>query len=402
MAPRFTVAIPAYNCASYLRETLQSVLAEGEPPERMQIVVVDDGSSDNPEAVVRELGGERIEFHRQSNQGPCATFNACVGHARGELVHLLHGDDRVRPGFYARVDAVFAAQPTAGMFTCRCREIDDHGAFLRDSYLPPPPTSQLVNDYARLIVPRNHIRTPGVVLRREVYDRMGGYEARLNHTQDWHMWLKAAEWGPVWHEVDLLADYRLHAGSDTSKKFKNGEYLFEIWQAVAFWAEQLTEGRGLRFRDIMDRAIIRTAANDLAAHHHAPERRTILETVFAHQLRHVNAAFRDAIARRLKYLGQTNEPAGRRRVVIFGAGEAGLRAAGTLDLARDDLVAFLDNNRARHGELVFGRPVVEPARLLHLDFDHIVLASMAHEQMYHQLRHLGIDMRDVSVWKPGA
>ena len=64
--PLWSVMIPTYNCAGYLRETLASVLAQDPGPEAMQIEVVDDASTrDDPEAVVREFGGSRVGFFRQ-------------------------------------------------------------------------------------------------------------------------------------------------------------------------------------------------------------------------------------------------------------------------------------------------------------------------------------------------
>jgi glycosyltransferase involved in cell wall biosynthesis len=90
--------IPTYHCAAYLRETLESVLAQDPGPERMQIEVIDDHSTaDDPEAVVREPASDRVAFHRQSRNvvGHVASFNTCLRRARGGLVHLLRGASAV-------------------------------------------------------------------------------------------------------------------------------------------------------------------------------------------------------------------------------------------------------------------------------------------------------------------
>src|SRR5215208_3279685 len=93
--PRWSVMITTYHCADYLRESLGSVLAQDPGPHLMQIEVVDDHSTnDDPEGVVREVGGGRVSFFRQpENVGHSRNFAACLERARGELVHLLHGDD---------------------------------------------------------------------------------------------------------------------------------------------------------------------------------------------------------------------------------------------------------------------------------------------------------------------
>ncbi|MFZ0430475.1 MAG: glycosyltransferase, partial [Acidobacteriota bacterium] len=81
----WSVMIPTFNCATFLRETLASVLAQDPGPAQMQIEVVDDRSTkDDPEEVVRELGRGRVAFHRnRRNQGVTANFNSCVARSRG-------------------------------------------------------------------------------------------------------------------------------------------------------------------------------------------------------------------------------------------------------------------------------------------------------------------------------
>ena len=98
--------IPTYNCARYLGATLRSVLTQDPGPEAMHIEVVDDHSTaDDPEDVVARLGRGRVAFHRQpENVGVVGNLNTCLQRSRGELVHVLHGDDRVLDGFYWTLD----------------------------------------------------------------------------------------------------------------------------------------------------------------------------------------------------------------------------------------------------------------------------------------------------------
>ena len=102
--PLWSVMVPTYNCANYLELTLKSVLEQDPGPEQMQIEVIDDRSTkDDPEAVVNEIGKGRVSFFRQpQNVGAQANFTTCVQRSRGHLVHILHGDDAVLPGFYRR------------------------------------------------------------------------------------------------------------------------------------------------------------------------------------------------------------------------------------------------------------------------------------------------------------
>ena len=103
--PLWSVMIPVYNCAAYLPETLRSVLQQAPGPDEMQIEVIDDHSTDaDVEKLVKEIGRGRIAYYRQpQNVGSLKNFETCLNNARGHLVHLLHGDDRVRMGYYQTI-----------------------------------------------------------------------------------------------------------------------------------------------------------------------------------------------------------------------------------------------------------------------------------------------------------
>src|SRR6476469_290020 len=97
--PLWSVMIPTYNCTKYLRQTLESVLCQDQGPGKMQIEVVDDYSSDGDvAAVVQEVGRGRVSFFQQKeNKGHIRNFETCINRSEGHLMHLLHGDDLVKP-----------------------------------------------------------------------------------------------------------------------------------------------------------------------------------------------------------------------------------------------------------------------------------------------------------------
>jgi glycosyltransferase involved in cell wall biosynthesis len=114
--PEWSVMIPAYNCLIYLQETIESVLAQDPGPAHMQIAVVDDYSTDGDvAALVQAVGKNRVDYYRQPvNVGSLRNFETCLNLAIGQWVHLLHGDDRIAPGFYIEIAALFRQHPEAG------------------------------------------------------------------------------------------------------------------------------------------------------------------------------------------------------------------------------------------------------------------------------------------------
>lgn len=232
--PFWSVMIPTYDSGPYLRRTLKSVLAQAPGPERMQIEVVDDCSTrDDPESVVREVGGERVGFFRRpSNGGHVATFNECLARSRGDWVHVLHGDDQVRPGFYAAMERGISASADIGAAFCRHITMDerDHwgvvGPLLRAE-------SGVLDGWLDEIAAGQRLQAVAVVVRRSVYEALGGYDRRIHYYgEDWEMWVRIAAHYPVWYETEPLALYRTHTDSLTGRSSRTGANIRDIAQAI--------------------------------------------------------------------------------------------------------------------------------------------------------------------------
>ena len=233
--------IPTYNCANYLQETLASVLAQDPGRELMQIEVVDDCSTlDDPEAIVRALAGDRVSFYRQpQNVGHIQNFDTCLQRSRGRLIHLLHGDDLVMPGFYGKLQAGFDRHPEIGAAFCRHAFIDELSNWTQLSDLEQPHSGILTNWLERIAV-RQRIQTPSIVVRREVYEQLGGFDRRMKcWGEDWEMWVRIAAQYPFWYESQPLALYRQRATSLTGKTIRTGENIQDFRQAIDIVREYL-------------------------------------------------------------------------------------------------------------------------------------------------------------------
>lgn len=231
--PLWSVMIPTYNCARYLRETLASVLAQDPGSEIMQIEVVDDHSTkDDPEAVVKELGQGRVKFYRQpENVGYIRNFETCLERSQGKLIHLLHGDDGVLAGFYSKLQLGFQKHPEIGAAYCRHLFMDECGHWQRISQLEQPESGILDNALERIVV-RHPIQTPSIVVRREVYEQLGGFDRRIScNGEDWEMWVRIASQYPFWYEVEPLAVYRTHSNSLSGNAVRTGRDLQDIGKA---------------------------------------------------------------------------------------------------------------------------------------------------------------------------
>jgi len=231
--PRWSVMIPTFNCADYLRQTLQSVLAQDQSAEHMQIEVIDDCSTrDDPERVVREVGQGRVFFFRQPhNVGISANFNTCIERSRGHWVHILHGDDFVLPGFYKALGPLLASDAGIGAAFCRHIFVDEEGHWQRLSSIEARSPCVLANASQRL-GEYTLMQTPSIVVRRQTYERVGGYRASLPHCADWDMWKRISADAAIAFHPEPLACYRVHAASDTSRLRRTGANVADLRRSV--------------------------------------------------------------------------------------------------------------------------------------------------------------------------
>lgn len=226
--PLWSVMIPTYNCARYLRQTLESVLAQDPGGDQMQIEVVDDASTDdNPGSVVAEVGRGRVAFWRKDrNEGAIANFNTCINRARGHLVHILHGDDYVVPGFYQTLARTAERLPDMALMASRAFIVDEAGVILEvTERVPALEEGGRTVDAFFYTTP---IQTPGVVVRRSFYEAHGGFRPDLVHTADCEMWSRAAALGGGVILPDVLACYRRFAGNDSGRLARTAENLRDL------------------------------------------------------------------------------------------------------------------------------------------------------------------------------
>jgi len=239
--PLWSVMIPTYNCANYLRETLASVLAQDPGAEVMQIAVIDDHSTqDDPAAVVEELGRGRVEFYQQpENVGNTKNYATSLQRSRGRLIHLLHGDDCVRDGFYLKMQQLFEKKPDIGAAFCRHITMNENSHWQFFSELEQQ-ESGILNNWLETIATIQRIQTPSIVVRRDVYEQLGGFDQRLRFVEDWEMWVRIAANYSVGYEVEPLALYRaMRSGSLTNLSRHSGENVQEIYKAIQIYQSYL-------------------------------------------------------------------------------------------------------------------------------------------------------------------
>jgi glycosyltransferase involved in cell wall biosynthesis len=198
----------------------------------MQIEVVDDHSTDEDvRAVVEEMGKGRVGFFRQArNVGSLRNFETCLNRSRGQWIHLLHGDDLVKPGFYDEIELLFKQFPEAGAAFTGYLHVDERTQVLSpNDALSERPC--IIKDWLNVIAVGQRVQTPAMVVKRSVYEHLGSFFA-FHYGEDWEMWVRIAAHYPVAHSPRHLAKYRIHRNNITSNYFCSGQSIRDIEKAI--------------------------------------------------------------------------------------------------------------------------------------------------------------------------
>ena len=196
---KISVVIPAYNAASFLPRCLRSVFAQTLKPE--EIIVVDDGSSDNTAEVAAELG---VKVIRRANGGPSAAKNTGMQSALSEWIALLDADDMWAPERLERQAAL--VRPETVLVYTGIRIFDDKG--VRDEQ----PAIDAVSA-KKMLRYRNPITPSAVLVRREMALRDGGFREDVRYCEDWEMWVRLGRLGEFAAVADPLTDYYVYPDS---------------------------------------------------------------------------------------------------------------------------------------------------------------------------------------------
>jgi glycosyltransferase involved in cell wall biosynthesis len=221
--------IPTYNRRDLVQRAIESVLAQDVGVE--EVIVVDDGSTDGTAEALRARYGERITCLRQANAGVSAARNAGMAAARGQFLALLDSDDLWTPDKTRRQLALFEADPSLGMVLCDVDRVNADGAYY-DTFHRREVIAQDGWAFAPLL--RNPSLVPAsAMLRREVFETVGGFDTTLRTAEDIDFHLRVARrWRIGVVEASLVKAMRGHDGLSAESSTYD-DYVRVVERAVA-------------------------------------------------------------------------------------------------------------------------------------------------------------------------
>lgn len=204
-----SVIIPTYNRAGYIAETLESVLAQNYKD--IEVIVIDDGSTDNTEEVVKPFA-DRVLYVKQQNSERAVSRNHGLRLSRGEFVSFLDSDDVWQPNALEEMVEMLRRVPAAGLVVSAVAITGRNGEVLEVFY-PGGNAEGVMTDAFRQLLRANIVGSPSATLvRRSMLDRAGMFDEdrRILAVEDWELWTRLAFYGPIVCMRKPLVRYRRH------------------------------------------------------------------------------------------------------------------------------------------------------------------------------------------------
>jgi glycosyltransferase involved in cell wall biosynthesis len=209
-APFFTILIDTYNYGQYIEDAVESALAQDFPAAEREILVVDDGSTDDTAERLRKFG-DAIRYLRKPNGGQASAFNFGFEHARGEAIALLDADDVWLPGKLGRIYEALAHNPAAGMVYHRVKLWNGGDASSEDTYFVP--ISGRVPENRRALLQYPMVGTSCLAFRRAVLKELIPVPDTLRSQADAYLTALVIFVAPVVAVPEFLGKYRLHGAN---------------------------------------------------------------------------------------------------------------------------------------------------------------------------------------------
>lgn len=227
--PTVSVVIPTYNRAQYIGACLKSVLDQSFSD--FEILVIDDGSTDNTREVVARFKDPRISYEWQANSGrPSVPRNRGIELSRGDYIAFLDSDDLWLPSKLEKQMAVAKRHPEAALIYCLARQFDETG----DKDLVSPYRLKRSGSVYPFLLFYSFIPALTVLVQRRHLAQVGVFDTRpeFKAVEDYELWLRMAARYPVRFVPEVLAKYRIHGSNISADKFAEFDKLEALYKKV--------------------------------------------------------------------------------------------------------------------------------------------------------------------------
>ena len=241
--PKFSIVIPLYNKIDTISNAIKSVLAQSFTD--FELLVIDDGSTDNSSEKVNEFTDDRIKLFRKENGGVSDARNYGIEVAKSNWIALLDADDSWEPNFLKEMDLLIKKFPLSGLFGSAYKKIKKDKTTIYGHRLP----EGIIENFFKMKLSQPVPWTSAIVLNKKAIQEVGGFPVGMIGGEDEFTWAKMAINYPVAFTPKVLATYNRNIETSASRSDK-------IDSCKESWLDLYAEGEFYRNEFIAKKAII--------------------------------------------------------------------------------------------------------------------------------------------------
>ncbi len=203
---KISIVTPSYNQGQFVRETIESVLAQDVPD--LEYMVLDGGSTDNSADIIREYEPRLTYWHSKSDRGQADAIHKGFEMSTGDILGWVNSDDMLKPGALSFVMDIFKHNPEIHFMYGGCEIIDEQGRHIKN--LLEPCYNEKWQLYIRCCVPQS-----SCFWRRALYFETGGLDTSLHYAMDYDLWFKFYNKAKPHIAKKILSSQRMYAETKT-------------------------------------------------------------------------------------------------------------------------------------------------------------------------------------------
>jgi glycosyltransferase involved in cell wall biosynthesis len=241
--PYFSIVIPVYNKENFVGKTLKSVLDQTFAD--FEIIIINDGSTDNSEKVIQSIEDKRIHYFSKKNEGVAITRNFGIEKSNGDFICFLDADDYWYPEFLETMKSAIAKFPGQKVFSCAI-EIGAQNKIFPANYSIGKKSHFEIVDFFEASQKECVLWTSGAVFHKSVFDTVGRFDTKIKKGEDTELWIRIGLQYPIVFIWEILARYVY----DKSSVSRNLTYFFEPYTFEKYALQEKTNQKLKQYMDL--------------------------------------------------------------------------------------------------------------------------------------------------------